>query len=182
MTNPRIGARLPIATAAIGLALLAAGCTGRPGTPTGPPPAGPVAGGHGPNFPLCGGIDDQTVAELIGRPGLSDAGKNSAGCEWHPPSGRYASPQIVFSWYRGSPMGRERTISESMGQQITDITIDGHAGFTGLFRDGDAVLCEVVVGFGDDFIEWSINVNGGPVSDVCGIAEELARRSIANTR
>ena len=53
---------------------------------------------------------------------------------------------------------------------------------SGLFRDGDAALCEVVVGFGADFIEWSINVNGEPTLDACGIAEELARRSIANSR
>src|SRR5208283_6156761 len=142
-----------------------------------------AGGHHGPMFPQCGGISDQAVAELTKVTGLINTARNSVGCQWLA-GGGILGPHFSFSWYRGSPIGRERKTEELSRSSVEDVNINGHSGFVAVGNDptlGDS-LCEVGIQFGDDFIEWSVNFSQKPFPDACNVAKELARQSIANSK
>ncbi|HYR16246.1 MAG TPA: DUF3558 domain-containing protein, partial [Mycobacterium sp.] len=66
---------------------------------------------HGPFFPECGGLSDQTLAEKTRVTGLVNTARNSVGCQWLQ-GGGILGPHFSFTWYRGSPIGRERKTEE----------------------------------------------------------------------
>ncbi|QLL07691.1 DUF3558 domain-containing protein [Mycobacterium vicinigordonae] len=134
---------------------------------------------HGPFFPECGGVSDQTVAQLTGTAGLVLTARNSLGCQWLV-NGSISGPWFSFSWFRGSPIGRERKNEDLTRTSVDNITIDGHSGFVAVATDRlGARLCDVAIQFQDDFFEWSIQFNRKPFPNPCDIATELARQSIA---
>jgi len=140
-------------------------------------------GQHGPFFPQCGGIRDETVTKLTEITGLVNTAKNSVGCQWLA-GGGILGPHFSFSWYRGSPIGRERKTEQLSRSSVEDVNIDGHGGFIAVGNDptlGDS-LCEVGIQFSDDFIEWSVNFSQKPFPDACNVAKELARQSIENSK
>jgi hypothetical protein len=142
-----------------------------------------VKASHGPLFSECGGINDQTVTELTRVTGLVNTAKNSVGCQWLA-GGGILGPHFSFTWYRGSPIGRERKTEELSRSSVEDINIDGHGGFIAVGTDptlGDN-LCEIGIQFNDDFIEWSVSFNDKPFPPACDVAKELARQSIANAK
>lgn len=178
-------------TAAAVLATLAVlpmigGCSdSNPTQPQSSQPSGPPSadGKHGPMFPECGGITDQTMAEQTRVTGLVTTAKNSVGCQWLA-GGGILGPHFSFTWYRGSPIGRERKTEELSRTSVDDITIDGHSGFIAVGTDptlGDN-LCEVGIQFNDDFFEWSVSFAEKPFPPACDVAKELARQSIANSK
>ena len=140
-------------------------------------------GKHGPFFPQCGGISDQTVSQLTRTAGLVNTAKNSVGCQWLV-SGGIIGPHFSFTWFRGSPIGRERKTQELSRTSVEDIQIEGHNGFIAIANDptlGDT-LCEIGIQFEDDFIEWSISYSAPPFPNPCDVAKELTRQSIANSK
>ncbi|CAM5727399.1 hypothetical protein MAUB1S_11755 [Mycolicibacterium aubagnense] len=151
------------------------------GGPSSPSASGPAK--HGPMFPVCGGVSDQTVSQLTQVAGLVNTAKNSVGCQWLV-NGGILGPHFSFTWYRGSPIGRERKTEERTRADVNDINIQGHSGFVALGEDPmiGKSLCEVGIQFDDDFIEWSISFSQKPFPDPCDIAKELARQSIANAK
>ena len=140
-------------------------------------------GTHGPLFPECGGVSDETIAEQTRVTGLVKTAVNSVGCQWLA-GGGILGPHFSFTWYRGSPIGRERKTEELSRTSVEDINIEGHDGWVAVGTDpvlGDN-LCEIAIGFGDDFIEWSINFNEKGFPPPCDVARELTRQSIVNAK
>ena len=181
--NPTV---LGLAVSAMILISTVAGCSdsgdNKPGATASSAP-GSGEGHHGPMFPQCGGISDQTVTELTKVTGLINTARNSVGCQWLA-GGGILGPHFSFSWYRGSPIGRERKTEELSRASVEDININGHGGFIAIGNEpnlGDS-LCEVGIQFQDDFIEWSISFSQKPFPPPCDIAKELARQSIANSK
>lgn len=176
--------RLTLATAVVFSTLV--GCSGSDSAdgPAVPSTAAPDAEGtHGPFFPQCGGVSDQAVAELTKVAGLVNTAQNSVGCQWLA-GGGILGPHFSFSWYRGSPIGRERKTEELSRSSVEDINIEGHGGFIAIGNQptlGDS-LCEVGIQFDDDFIEWSISFGRKPFPEPCDIAKELTRQSIVNSK
>ena len=142
---------------------------------------------HGPFFPQCGGITDQTIAEQTRVSGLVNTAKNSVGCQWLA-GGGILGPHFSFTWYRGSPIGRERKTEELTRTSVEDIKIEGHDGFiaysddTGTPTNLGISLCEVGIQFDDDFIEWSVSFSQKPFPDSCEVVKELTRQSIVNSK
>jgi hypothetical protein len=134
-------------------------------------------------FPECGGVTDQTLAEQTRVTGLVNTARNSVGCQWLQ-GGGILGPHFSFTWYRGSPIGRERKTEELSRASVEDINIEGHGGFIALGSDPTIGnnLCEVGIQFSDDFIEWSISFNEQPFPDPCEVAKELTRQSIVNAK
>ena len=124
------------------------------------------ASSTGRSFPQCGGISDQTMAEQTRVSGLVNTAKNSVGCQWLA-GGGILGPHFSFTWYRGSPIGRERKTEELSRASVEDINIEGHSGFIAVGEDptlGDN-LCEIGIQYDDDFIEWSISFSEKPFPD-----------------
>lgn len=175
-----------LAVAAAAVIPLFAACSNS--QPTGPQvpqdsPAPQQSTSHGPFFPECGGISDQEVTKQTRVTGLVNTAKTSVGCQWLA-GGGILGPHFSFTWFRGSPIGRERKTEELSRTSVEDINIDGHGGFLAKGDDPTlgANLCEVGIQFGDDFIEWSISFAEKPFPDPCDVGKELARQSIANSR
>lgn len=148
-------------------------------------PDSPVSGEgrHGPDFPECGGISDQTMAEQTRVIGLVKTAVNTVGCQWLA-GGGILGPHFSFTWFRGSPIGRERKTEELSRTSVEDVTIEGHSGFIAVGTDpmlGDN-LCEIGIQFDDDFIEWSVSFAEEPFPPACEVAKELTRQSIVNAK
>jgi hypothetical protein len=185
----RVAVRRNVAALALAAAILiptVGACSdsgSKPSSPTQGSAAAPGEGHHGPFFPQCGGIRDETVTNLTKVSGLVNTARNSVGCQWLA-GGGILGPHFSFSWYRGSPIGRERKTEELSRSSVEDININGHGGFVAIGNEptlGDS-LCEVGIQFSDDFIEWSVSFNQKPFPDPCDVAKELTRESIANSK
>ena len=175
-----------LAVAAAAMIPVFAGCSDNsgsssPSAPQSPAPAQNAT--HGPFFPECGGVTDQTLAEQTRVTGLVNTARNSVGCQWLQ-GGGILGPHFSFTWYRGSPIGRERKTEELSRASVEDINIEGHSGFIALGEDPTVGnnLCEVGIQFQDDFIEWSISFSEQPYPDPCDVAKELTRQSIVNSK
>ena len=176
-----------LAIAAVAVLPLLAGCSEEPGpSEPSPGPSAPQEQGsaaHGPIFPQCGGISDETIQELTKVSGLKNTATNSVGCQWLQ-NGGIIGPHFSFTWFRGSPIGRERKTEELTRASVEDITIEGKNGFIATGDDPmlGTNLCEIGIQFDDDFIEWSISYNEQPFPDPCDVAKELTRQSIVNSK
>ena len=138
---------------------------------------------HGPIFPQCGGISDETMTQLTKVNGLVNTATNSVGCQWLVDGG-IVGPHFSFTWFRGSPIGRERKTEELSRDSVEDINIEGYDGFFAVGIDpilGDN-LCEIGIQFDDDFIEWSISFAAENYPPPCDVATELTRQSIVNAK
>ena len=158
--------------------------SGGSSSPDAPPSPAPTANAaHGPFFPQCGGVSDQTIAEQTRVTGLVNTARNSVGCQWLQ-GGGILGPHFSFTWYRGSPIGRERKTEELSRASVEDINIEGHNGFIALGEDPTIGnnLYEIGIQFQDDFIEWSISFNEEPFPDPCDVAKELTRQTIVNAK
>lgn len=173
---------LAVAAAAM-MPMLAACSSGSDSTSPDGPSSPPTAQGvtHGPFFPECGGVSDQTMAEQTRVSGLVNTAKNSVGCQWLA-GGGILGPHFSVTLYRGSPIGRERKTEELSRASVEDINIEGHDGFIALGEDPTLGnnLCEIGIQYDDDFIEWSISFTEKPFPDPCDIAKELTRQTIVN--
>jgi uncharacterized protein DUF3558 len=181
---PSNAKRVAAATVAV-TALLAACSSGSdsasPGSSSGPQQ--PQGIKHGPFFPECGGVTDETMAQQTRVPGLVNTAKNSVGCQWLA-GGGILGPHFSFTWYRGSPIGRERKTEELSRSSVEDINIEGHDGFIAIGEDPTLGnnLCEIGIQYNDDFIEWSISFSEKPFPDPCDVAKEVTRQSIVNAK
>ncbi len=117
-------------------------------------------------------MDDTELQAAAGIADLTVVSENAIRCRWESASGAYA----MFTWYRGSPIDREKSVAEAVGRTIERIDVDGHPGFTAA---ATAASCEAGVENGDGFLHWSINyIVDGP-RDSCNVVEDLARATIS---
>ncbi|MBM7416072.1 MULTISPECIES: DUF3558 domain-containing protein [Nocardiaceae] len=151
-----------------------AGCGSDSDAATDDAPSTSASQEPGPFFGVCGGLSDEEVRTAFAVPSFAIVTRNSVGCEWEVsgPTG----PSVSFSWYRGSPIGRERSGAELIGRPAEDIEIDGRSGFrsTGLNALGEVYLCEVGLQFGADFVHFSVMyADSAPTADPCAVATDL---------
>ncbi len=141
-------------------------------------PEAPAQAGSGPFFGKCGGVSSEDVVRITGFGGLTETVNNTSVCEWDT-TGSRTGAVASFNWYRGSPIGREEA-NVKLSRDVTEnIEIDGHRGFIGYTQTGQ--ICEIGIGFGADFFEWSIRGDAAtprPIQEICDAARELATLSI----
>jgi hypothetical protein len=178
--NPRRWSPLTL-TAVLLTPLVAACSTGSPRSDA--PPSHTLNAAPGPFFPECGGVSEQTVTRLTGVAGPLTTARTSVGCQWLA-GGGVRGPVFAFNWFRGSPIGRERKTEELSGASVTDIDIDGHNGFVAIRANAASshYYCDVGIQYQDDFIDWSISFRKKPSRDLCDVAKELSRQTIAAAR
>lgn len=161
---------------AVGVIFALTGCGGEGDAPAATPaaPVRPEPTEPGPFIDECGAVTDAEVTEAFGMPPFTRITRNSVGCVWE--VGGANGPSVTYSWYRGSPIGRERAGSELVGRPAADIEIGGHPGF---IASAASYLCELGVQFGGDFVHWSIMYgNSRPTHDPCQVARTLAEKTV----
>lgn len=149
-----------IATATL-FAGLPSGCPkDSPPEPDSSPSAGAFLG-------ECGGARDDDIRTITGLPTLAAVARNGLKCVWESP-GR--DRRVMFTWFRDSPIERERTIATVSGKTVADFSIDGFHGFTA----NATSLCQVAVQDGADFFHWLILAPGID----CTVLRPLARLTV----
>lgn len=130
----------------------------------------------------CGGVDLQTIEESAGLSGLDVVSVSTVGCDL---AGDDPSVMLTFTWYRGSPIGRERMLVEQSSATVEDAFgyIEGAVGFVSSVIDPSAGFnaCEIAVesGSSDDYYLWSANVEDSS-QDSCGIVTALMEQTRAS--
>ncbi|MFT3900936.1 MAG: DUF3558 family protein [Gordonia sp. (in: high G+C Gram-positive bacteria)] len=143
-------------------------------------PQAPGAAGEGPYFGECGGVSTEEVMQITGFPALKNTVNNTSSCEWTANNFRTGAV-ASFNWYRGSPIDRERA-TEQLSRAVTqDIDIKGNKGFIAW----DQTICEIGIGFGADFFEWSVRADAEsntPTETICNATKRLASMSIERSQ
>jgi hypothetical protein len=125
----------------------------------------------------CNGITDADISAAAGPAKFTKAVVSDAGCFWQEDSmfGTVGAGMGISTWwYRGSDMDTERSLEQSAGRSITELSLDGNQGFKAY--DGNA--CSIYVAKGGDVITWSIQtLNPATLPDLCAITEQLAELS-----
>ncbi|WP_148223452.1 DUF3558 domain-containing protein [Segniliparus rotundus] len=157
-----------------GCAGVLAGCAGGGAkTPAGGDRQAGPAKPNGPMFAECAGLTPQEVAQKLGAASARVQFRNSVTCQWTVAG----SMQASFTWYRGSPIGREESWEGKTRDDVQRITIRGYPGF--LIHQQDQNLCELGADFGNDFIEWSVELGRrGSGQNDCEGTRQLAELTI----
>ncbi|WP_345602982.1 DUF3558 domain-containing protein [Tomitella cavernea] len=134
----------------------------------------PSTGEPGPALGMCGSVTDGEVAATTGITLPLEAVRDTVGCQWDVGLVDVGS-HVSFTWYRGSPIGRERAIDGAVGRDVQEVAVGGRPGFS---SQSDSSLCEVGVQYGADFFLWSVSYGvdmpSPPAGGVCGVAMTLA--------
>lgn len=88
--------------------LLSGGCSSRHGEHEGHEASTLHDVRVGPAYSECGSLTTPDVAAVLHRADLKLVAKTPAGCTWTPNGYWSVLPNVTLSWYRGSPIGRER--------------------------------------------------------------------------
>ena len=96
--------RRALAVAAAAMIPVFAACSdSEPTSPEVPQTSAPQQNAaHGPFFPQCGGVSDQTMSELTRVTGLVNTATTSVGCQWLV-GGGILGPHFSFTWYPRQP-------------------------------------------------------------------------------
>jgi Protein of unknown function (DUF3558) len=161
-----------VASAALSAVLAGCGHSGGSAAPSAP--ATPDAGFRSGD---CNGITDADISAAAGPTTFTRAVVSDAGCFWQETSvfGTVGAGMGISTWwYRGSDMDTERSLEQSAGRKLTELSLDGNKGFKAY--DGNA--CSIYVAKGGDVITWSIQtLNPATLPDLCAVTEQLAQLS-----
>jgi hypothetical protein len=168
---------------ALPMAMLATALTGcgsseesaAPSTGTSTAPAG--ASGAGFRSGDCNGVTDADITAAVGPAKFTKSVVSDAGCFWQENSmfgDVGAGMGISTWWYRGSDMDTERSLEQTAGRTLTELSLDGNKGF----KAYDSNACSIYVAKGGDVITWSIQtLNPAMLPDLCAVTEQLAQLS-----
>ncbi|GAA5044137.1 DUF3558 domain-containing protein [Nocardia callitridis] len=172
----RIGAWVGCA-AALSLLLTACGSGGGDSDEDAPPLRPPPrVATIGPFVGECGHVTDDEVRANAGLPQISQAVKNSVGCNWD--AAGYGSTSVTFASYRGSPIDREKAWVTTQGRNPQTIDVGGRPGFQALEPSGQ--VCDLAVQLDDDFFEWSMSygIFGSDGTNPCDRMHKLAELTV----
>lgn len=128
-------------------------------------------------FGECGGVSGDELMEVTGVRNVRLIERNSVGCRWEDPG--FFGARASFSWYRGSPIGRERTLVEFAGRDVFDVTVQGPSGELHGFAGRGSGICEVSIESEADFFVWSVVFDlTNPPDDMCERVQTLAEMTV----
>lgn len=167
------------AVAAIAVATALSGCGPSDSSERSAAPSAPAAGAPGAGFRSgdCNGVTDADITAAVGQGKFTKSVVSDAGCFWQENSvfGTVGAGMGISTWwYRGSDMDTERSLEQTAGRTLTELSLDGNKGFKAY--DGNA--CSIYVAKGGDVITWSIQtLNPAMLPDLCAVTEQLAQLS-----
>ncbi|OAT69542.1 hypothetical protein AWB85_20955 [Mycobacteroides immunogenum] len=154
--------------------LFTAGCSGHHGEHVGHDASSLHDVRVGPAYSECGSLTTPDVAAVLHRADLKLVAKTPAGCTWTPNGYWSVLPNVTLSWYRGSPIGREREGEERTREEVRDFSAAGKNGFI----SSTYGMCVTALEYGDDqFFELAVTLLGaghGTSSAACHCAMKLS--------
>ena len=132
----------------------------------------------------CGGIDDKEVREITSLANLNVVASTTVGCEWSEGTANPTS-RVAFTWYRGSPIGRERSANAEGGSKVDDASAYPFVrkGFVASSADDSTgtKVCEFASESesNDIFYLWTVHLVQQSTIDACGIAADLMGKTMA---
>ncbi len=128
-------------------------------------------------FGECGGVSADELMQTTGISNVRLIERNSVGCRWEDPN--FFGARASFSWYRGSPIGRERALVELSGRDVFDVSMQGPNGELHGFAGRGVGICEVSIESESDFFVWSVVFDQlSPPRDMCERVEALAEMTV----
>ncbi|MFJ4652889.1 DUF3558 domain-containing protein [Nocardia sp. NPDC088792] len=162
----------------LSLVVLLSACGGKSDSGgNGPVQAPPKVATLGPFVGECGHLTDDEVAKLGALGAVTQAYKNSVGCNWQ--AGGLGGASVTFASYRGSPIDREKAWVSSVGRAPDTIDVKGKPGFQAL--DPGNSICDLAVQLDDDFFEWSISYGlfgGSNLGNPCDRVRQMAELTV----
>jgi hypothetical protein len=80
----------------------------------------------------CNGVTDADIIAAVGPAKFTKSVVSDAGCFWQENSvfGTVGAGMGISTWwYRGSDMDTERSLEQTAGRTITELSLDGNKGF-----------------------------------------------------
>ena len=120
----------------------------------------------------CGPLDEKTIVETVKA---AQVYQNFFGalCYWVAADDAGNLIDLLYAYYVGGDVDRDRTSADGMGQKTADITINGRKGFTSTGPGGG---CGVTVPAGTGSLTWWVQYRKG--GDSCAAARQLVEHIV----
>lgn len=176
-------ARAAVAAACVGL--MAAGCgstiEGTPQPEGAYKPEGAYRGEAGDIGEFtrlleeCNALTDEKIAEVVGADAIV-RGFFGAICRWDA-VGATGSTRVTFNWFETGSLETERTVSEELGYEVSNISIEGRRALQ-VRRPADPGSCNVTAGSPSGGVfGWWVQY-GAAGGDPCAAATTLAELTL----
>ncbi|MUM18269.1 DUF3558 domain-containing protein [Mycobacterium sp. CBMA271] len=121
----------------------------------------------------CGPLDEKTIVETVKAAQIY---QNFFGalCYWVAADDAGNLIDLLYAYYEGGDVDRDRTAAAGMGQKTDDITINGRKGFTSTGPGGAG--CGVTVPAGTGSLTWWVQYRKG--GDSCAAARQLVEHIV----
>lgn len=121
----------------------------------------------------CGPLDEKTIVETVKAAQIY---QNFFGalCYWVAADDAGNLTDLLYAYYEGGDVDRDRTSADGMGQKTADITINGRKGFTSIGPGGSG--CGVTVPAGTGSLTWWVQYRKG--GDSCAAARQLVEHIV----
>ncbi|MGH3725718.1 MAG: DUF3558 domain-containing protein [Mycobacterium sp.] len=122
----------------------------------------------------CGPLDEKTIVETIKAAQIY---QNFFGalCYWVAADDGGNLIDLLYAYYEGGDVDRDRTAADGMGQKTADITINGRKGFTSSGSSSGSA-CGVTVPAGTGSLTWWVQYRKG--GDSCAAARQLVEHIV----
>ncbi|WP_457160182.1 DUF3558 domain-containing protein [Mycobacteroides abscessus] len=120
----------------------------------------------------CGPLDEKTIVETVKAAQIY---QNFFGalCYWVAADDAGNLIDLLYAYYEGGDVERDRTSADGMGQKTADITINSRKGFT---SSGPGSGCGVTVPAGTGSLTWWVQYRKGGGS--CAAARQLVEHIV----
>lgn len=120
----------------------------------------------------CGPLDEKTIVETVKATQIY---QNFFGalCYWVAADDAGNLIDLLYAYYEGGDVERDRTSADGMGQKTADITINSRKGFT---SSGPGSGCGVTVPAGTGSLTWWVQYRKG--GDSCAAARQLVEHIV----
>lgn len=174
-----------VAVAAVTIAVTAAGCaqlvggTAQRAQPGVPDPTR----SYGYVDDRCGLLQDGSIQEVLNAENVVRP-YSGAVCQYvlSRQDAGAASPvmiDVTFSWFESGSIGRERTLADQRGAQVTDTVVDRHQVFLAR-RATTGVSCSATAAAGPGVLTWWVQFRGQSTGDPCADAEKLLASTLSS--
>jgi len=125
----------------------------------------------------CGLLLDSSIQEILGADNVARP-YSGAVCQYVL-SRQSSMVDVTFSWFETGSLGREHTLAQQRGAQITDVVVERHQAFLAR-RSTTSVACSATAAAGSGVLSWWVQVRGQMSGDPCQDAQKLLSATLSS--